>query len=176
MDIAFFHALNNFAASAPSLSAVAVFCAETLGYLLIVLLGYSLFTHEDKRRGTKEIVVMLTTALFAWILAHAIKYFYYTPRPFVALQDVEMLFPQEANGAFPSGHATFFSALAMAMYFYHKKLAYFLGIGAIIIGIARVASGVHYPTDILAGFVLGGFIAWVVHQFLDSKAKSLPNA
>src|SRR3989344_4621575 len=102
MDLSILYLLNNFAASAPVLSNVVVFCAETLGYFLIILLGYFLFTHEDKRKGTREVFVVLSTALLAWILAHAIKYFYYTPRSFAALSDIHLLFPQEDNGAFPS--------------------------------------------------------------------------
>ena len=64
--------------------------------------------------------------------------------------------------SFPSGHATFFSALATALYFYHKRLGLWFGLGAVIIGLARIISGIHYPADILTGFGLGMLIAGLV--------------
>lgn len=170
MNTALFYAINSFAASAESISQAVVFLAEDFGYLLIVLLAYFLATHEDKRRGAREVAVMVLTATLAWLLAHAIKYIYYEPRPFAAFSDVRQLIPHEADSSFPSGHAVFFSALATAMWFYHKRLAVLLGIGAILIGAARVAAGVHYPTDILAGFILGVAVAFVAARLLDKYA------
>lgn len=161
INFSIFYFLNNFAdTDFPWLFA---FLANDFGYVLILALIYFLVTHEDKKRGARELIMILVVAIAAWGIAHVIKYFYYIPRPFIALSDMHQLLPQEADSAFPSGHATFYSALAMAMYFYHKRIAAILAIGALIIGISRVAAGVHWPVDILAGFVLGPLIAALVY-------------
>jgi len=181
MNVELFYFLNNLAVSSSSVSGAAVFLANDFGYLLIVLLGYFLVTHGDKKRATRELFTVICAALAALVVAHAIKYFFYTPRPFAALPDVNLIFPHEADGAFPSGHATFFSALAVAMWFYHKRLAYFFGLGAILIGLSRIISGVHFPVDILGGFVLGSTVA-VLAYFLaagffrrnEAKPPSFP--
>ena len=171
MNLSILYFLNSFAAThAPEFFA---FLAEDFGYVLILVLLYFLLTHEDRKRGTRELLVILSAAALAWILAHVIKYFYYTPRPFVALQNVNLLFPHEADGSFPSGHAAFSAALSMAMYFSHKRLPAVLAVGALIIGIARVAAGVHFPIDIIAGFVLGAIIAGTAYLLIRKLFQSL---
>jgi undecaprenyl-diphosphatase len=61
-------------------------------------------------------------------------------------------------------------ALAFAIYLSHKKAGYIFMHIALLIGIARVAAGVHFPIDILGGFILGIFIAYIV-RFLYDKIK-----
>ncbi len=159
MNTSIFYSLYDIGQNYPAIDSTLVFLAEYFPYLVVVVLFYYLFTHEDKKRGVREIATMVAIATLAWILAHVIKYFYYTPRPFVVFQEVVALFPQEADASFPSGHATFFSALAMGMYFYHKRIAAVLAVGVLLVGIARIMTGVHWPIDILAGFVLGPIVA-----------------
>ena len=172
MNTSIFYFFYNIGQNYPALDWMFVFLAEYLPYLTVVVLLYYLFAHEDKKRGVREIATMVAIATLAWILAHAIKYFYYTPRPFVLLQGIMALFPQESDASFPSGHATFFSALAMGMYFYHKKIAAVLAVVALLIGLARIITGVHFPLDILAGFVLGPAIAVIVY-FLIKKMSQM---
>ena len=72
----------------------------------------------------------------------------------------------ETGYAFPSGHATFFAALAMYIFFLNKKAGYVFMISALLVGLARIAAGVHFPVDILGGFVLGSTIALFVNYFV----------
>lgn len=162
-----FYAFNNLAGWNDLFDSFVIFCADPLGYLLLGGLMVFLFTHKDKRKGVRDVTVVMTAALLAWLIAHAIKYFYYHPRP-SEFFETYILFNPDSQQSFPSGHATFFSALAVALYFYHKKLAYVYGVGAVLIGFARIVGGVHWPFDILAGWVLGGCIA-VVSYFLCKK-------
>ncbi len=53
-------------------------------------------------------------------------------------------------------------ALAVALFFHHKKTGYLFMLFAVIIGIARIAGGVHFPIDILGGIVLGATVAYFV--------------
>jgi len=76
----------------------------------------------------------------------------------------------ESDASFPSGHATDSAgvilaiALATAMYIFRKPVARWISVfvGALLtgaIGVSRLALGVHWPTDILAGWALGTCIA-----------------
>ncbi len=173
MNLTILYFLNTFAAEHyPWLFA---FLADDFGYVLLFLLIYFLLAHEDRKRGVRELTTVLSAAVLAWVVAHAIKYFYYEPRPFMALTDIHQLLPQDADSSFPSGHATFYSALAMAMYFYHKRIADVLALGALIIGIARIAVGVHFPIDIFTGFILGPLVAalayFCIEKVLAEKNK-----
>ncbi|TSC54609.1 MAG: Bacitracin transport permease protein BCRC [Parcubacteria group bacterium LiPW_30] len=164
MNLFIFNFLNGFAVGYPALDSTFAFMGNGFPYVAIIILGYFLLTHEDKKRGVQEVLMMVGVAILAWFLAHYFKGVFDTQRPFVAIPGVSQLFPQEADGAFPSGHATFFSALAVMMWFYHRRIALSLGVVAIIVGLGRVISGVHFPIDILGGYVLG-FLISVISYF-----------
>jgi undecaprenyl-diphosphatase len=85
-------------------------------------------------------------------------------RPFMALSDVQSLF-FESGYAFPSGHSATIAGLAFAVFFRHKWLGYVCMVAAVLIGVARVAAGVHFPVDIIGGYSLGFLIAFLLRKF-----------
>lgn len=165
MDLYFFNLLNGLSVKYPALNPLFAFMGDGLAYVAIAVLFYFLLIHKDKKRGVQELLTMIGVAGFAWFVAHFFKSIFDTARPFVAISGVTPLFPQDADGAFPSGHATFFSALAMMMWFYHKRIAVGLAVIALVIGLGRIISGVHFPGDILGGYVLGSAIAVTTYFF-----------
>ena len=78
----------------------------------------------------------------------------------MVLENIRPLFP-ETGFAFPSGHATFFAALAISIFFLNKKVGYIFIFFALLIGLARIMAGVHFPIDILGGFILGSLVAYL---------------
>ena len=98
-----------------------------------------------------------------------IRFFYHRPRPFSALYEIHPLF-LDGNWSFPSGHAAFFFAMAAAAYSYDKKLGAWLFASAVLISAARVAAGVHYPSDILGGAIIGISVALAVVRFVGKTA------
>jgi len=167
-----FYFLNSFALQNDILDLIILFAAEYLGWVLLVGLLSFIFTHRHNRReGFKNVFVILSTAVFAWVVAKAIKYGLDNPRPFQSLENVNMvfeygdnIFEYGDNDSLPSGHATFFAAIATAVFFYHKQLGALYILGAVLIGLARIAGGVHFPTDILAGYALGGLIGYAAYK------------
>ncbi|MEK7614266.1 MAG: phosphatase PAP2 family protein [Patescibacteria group bacterium] len=168
MDTSLFYFFNGLAIKFPALDFLFAFLANNFGLVVIVALGYFLLIHKEKKRGTQELVMMLAVAGLAWTVGHFLKDIFNTARPFVSLSDAIQLIPHEADGAFPSGHATFYSALAMMMWFYHKRIALGLGLVALIVGVSRVITGVHWPVDILGGFMLGVVIAMGTYFFIKN--------
>lgn len=150
-----------------------IFCAVYLPYLVVIFAGlYLLFHHEVFKAESpwqvflqkkKEILLSFFTGSLAWVCATLLKIFIATPRPVELLNNIQPLF-LKVDHSFPSGHATFFFALAMAIYFSHKKAGYVFMILALIICVARIAGGVHFPIDILGGIVLGKVVALVINQ------------
>lgn len=93
------------------------------------------------------------------ILAQIGKYIFQRPRPGLSLEDVNYNGPAIADKrSFPSGHTTAAFSLATVLaeeFPAHKKWFY---TGAWLAGISRIYNGVHYPTDVLAGAILGYLI------------------
>jgi len=173
MNQELFHLFNAYALQYEWLDQVILFAAEYLGWVLIAGLVTFLFTHKhDRKEGFKNILVIFSAAALAWGLAHAVKYFSVSPRPFASLPDANVLFETKSGlDSFPSGHATFFAALATAVFFYHRSLGALYLLGAFLIGIARIAAGVHWPVDVLAGWGIGGAVAYFAYKFYHLRAK-----
>ena len=165
MNEALFYFLNNFVLRSKLFDALIIFGAEYLIWVLaaalIAILFYGLLAQRNKVAG--NLALAFAAAVIAWGAAQIVKSFYVSPRPFLVLPDVNALFLHGDNDSFPSGHATFAFALATALYFYHRQLAYLYFVGAVLIGLSRIIAGIHWPVDILAGYALGGVIALVVY-------------
>jgi len=143
--------------------AVVYVIAEKLVYVVLALVLY--FAFRAFQKGEFELlygygVALLSAVLARGVLTETIRYFYNRPRPYVALE----LWPlfQDTAYSFPSGHTIFIFALAVGVWYVHRPLAYLIAGLGLLIGLSRVASGVHYPTDILGGVVLGAFVAILV--------------
>lgn len=147
-----------------------IFLAEFLPYIVIILAFVFLIYHheilpgenplKEFRKKWKEIFSAFLSSISAWILANLLKYFFQASRPQDLFPDVVSLI-QKADYAFPSGHSTFFMALAVSIFFSHKKAGYLFIFFALLIGLSRIAAGVHSPVDILGGFILGIVIAFL---------------
>jgi len=156
-----------------------IFTAHTFPYIVIFLAGLFLLFHHDILTSKnpfkiflqkwKEIVLVFFSGIFAWCIAQIIKFLVHTPRPFLEFQNVSSLI-HKTDFSFPSGHATFYMALAFAIFFSHKKIGYVFMFFALLIGIARIIAGVHFPIDILGGFILGILTAYLV-RFLYQKTN-----
>ena len=100
--------------------------------------------------------------LSRFIFTEIIRYFYDRPRPFEVLSSVYQLIQHSPGGSFPSGHAAFFFALATGVFFHRKWWGVLFYIAALAISLSRVAAGLHWPSDVLAGAVIGILSAWLV--------------
>ena len=99
-----------------------------------------------------------STALAANILKHLI----HRPRPFTILTDAYLIGHAVHSASFPSGHASLFAALGAFMIFAYRKNKFFWSGLVFLGGIGRIYQGVHYPTDVVAGWFLGILFAWLV--------------
>lgn len=148
---------------------------------LVVAGGFlGLFLYYDDQPGLWRISrrtwlqagVILLTGTTSWLMAGALKAMFAQPRPYVVLDVIEPMFRLGVWDSFPSGHAMFFSALSVAMYHYHRNLGALFVLVTVLIGVARVMAGVHFPIDILAGFGFGGGGAWLVQWWFGRRRSS----
>lgn len=116
-------------------------------------------------------LVIIGPAFIAYLLSTTLKELIHIERSFVQFREVLPLFDPNQEYSFPSTHAAIFSALAVSIFFIHRKAGYYFIIFALLIGLARVIAGVHFPVDILGGFLLGGLTAYLVSIFLAFPLK-----
>jgi len=88
-------------------------------------------------------------------------------RPFLVLDHARCLVGMGGSGSFPSAHAAnWFAAVAVALVYYRRSWWFMVPIASVV-AISRVYNGVHFPSDILAGALIGaaaGFATvWVMN-------------
>ncbi len=180
-----FSFLNGFAGYSKLLDFLIVFCAIYLPYIIsayAILLLYIAFRKRHAginprlyfKKSLLEIVLLVDSIILSWLMSWILKVYIAAPRPF--LEGITPLFYHGGYTSFPSGHATVFAALTVSAFMFHKRQGYVFLIAALLIGIARIMAGVHYPIDIFAGYCVGIIGAWLMQRLLrDVEEKVILN-
>lgn len=133
----------------------------TLPVLAVVL--YFLF--KGSRRVRLSIICMIVAVLLADAVAYRlIKPYFGRLRPCDILPGVHVL-AQAGRFSFPSNHAANMMALSVIAVYFYRKYGWLVFAAALLVGYSRIYVGVHYPLDVLAGFILGGLSALLVIGF-----------
>lgn len=128
--------------------------------------------HQQLKNG----LFMTASYISNAILTDALKASFRKPRPFVRYPDIIYKKSEAGNYSFPSGHtssafstATSVSLLCKKWYVVVPAYAY-----AASVGYSRMYLGVHYPSDVLAGALIGSgtaYLNWKISQRINRKAK-----
>ena len=124
-------------------------------------LPISLLVPRTTRRGALIACVATPAALLA---AAALGALVDRARPFVAHPDVHRFITHAADSGFPSDHAAASFAIATSVVLFARRMGVVLLIAATLLAVSRVAVGVHYPTDVLAGAAIGVLAALAAAQ------------
>ncbi len=118
------------------------------------------------QRGKNGLVILLLTLLAVgcadWITSGVLKPLVQRTRPCFALDDYRLLIDQTRSFSFASSHASNAAAVASMIWIFFSRGALvekvFTGVMALyclLVAVSRVYVGVHYPSDIIAGIVIG---------------------
>lgn len=108
---------------------------------------------------------LLGGGLIALALSFLGSHLYFDTRPFVR-EHIKPLFAHAADNGFPSDHALLTSFIGFTMWFYSRRIAYFLLVVAVLVGTARVAAHIHSPIDIVGSFVFAATAAVLMHYLV----------
>ena len=119
----------------------------------------------------REVSITAIVTVVAWGISAILKALIHAPRPFVE-KGIENPFMVQSYTSFPSGHATIFFALATIIFLYNRRTGAMLYFFALVIAVARVIAGIHYPIDVIAGAGIGVVVAYLFHKFVNSIFSS----
>ncbi|MGC1391675.1 MAG: phosphatase PAP2 family protein [Bacteroidales bacterium] len=101
----------------------------------------------------------ILATLLATLIVNIIKSNFDIPRPLVIIDKnlISVIGPSLYRHSFPSGHTVTIFALAGMLVFYFRNFfsRICIIVLALLVGISRIAVGVHWPADVLAGAALG---------------------
>lgn len=95
-------------------------------------------------------------------------------RPCHTLEQVRLLVNCGGEYAFPSSHATNISGMALLFGFIFRSHWRWFWLVALTVGFSRIYVGVHYPLDVLGGFITGSVVAMVWLYIYLAIAKRYP--
>jgi len=156
------HTLNNFlyrhdAVEDPLVAFVNASEALFVAALVVVFL---LANGKARRAWRRATVAAFLSAGVALAIGKVVSEIVDRARPFVVEpHGVHLFTAHAADPGFPSDHATGAFAVAMAIYLRNRAWGRVALLAAAVVAIGRVAIGVHFPSDVLAGAVLGCGVA-----------------
>lgn len=142
------------------------------GWFWIFLAIVLLFPKKTRKAGIAAGIALLLSLLVnnIWL-----KPMIDRVRPYEVIEGLTILIDPPHDASFPSGHTGASFAAAVAMYpFLRKPLHVVLILLAAFIAFTRLYLGVHYPTDVLGGMVIGitlGVLAAYVVKTVANKRK-----
>jgi undecaprenyl-diphosphatase len=145
-----------------------------LSFLIVTIV--TIFLACDGKHGAARF--LLAAVISGWLLQKGLKALVGRPRPIV----VPHLMPVEST-SFPSGHSMMSAIIFLTLGVILSRLepnrprlrVYFLSVACLLtglVGITRVYLGVHYPTDVLAGWTAGlvwAMLCSLVAQYLQRR-------
>ncbi|MEX1138793.1 MAG: phosphatase PAP2 family protein [Bacteroidota bacterium] len=128
--------------------------------------------------GRSAAVMLILTIIFSDQLNSSwVKHIFERVRPCHVLDDVHLLVSCGSGYSFPSSHAVNNAAGVVVLSFFYPKWTWAFAVFAGLVGFSRVYIGVHYPFDVLSGFLLGvacGGLVLLVFVWARSWWESRP--
>lgn len=139
------------------------------GLIWIVISLILLCRKQTRTAGICMVVCLLVNlALGEGLLKHLFN----RTRPFVEQPIADMLIALPTTSSFPSGHTSSSFAAATALFRNNKQAGIAAYILAVLISFSRLYLYLHYPTDVLAGMILGFCVGWFVTPIVQKHRKT----
>jgi undecaprenyl-diphosphatase len=174
VDYSIAHGFNDWVAGSGAARAIAEFLAQDGVFLLLALVA-ALFLARFAG-GRRAAAAAGFSAILALLLAQGLSALVDRARPFVEHPQIHLLIHHARDAGFPSDHATGSFAIATAILLRHRRAGVLAMLLAVLVAVSRVAGGAHYPSDVVAGAVLGaavGLLLWLppLRRATDAVAR-----
>lgn len=128
-----------------------------ISYLFIIAFLHLLL---KRREEAMDLLVILVITL---ALNYILKNIFQAPRPFVVDEGLSNRFIENTRGySFPSGHSQLIACFCSYYILRYRNLISWVLGGLMIVSVAysRVYFGLHFPSDVVAGIILGAGVTW----------------
>ncbi len=164
-DLQLFQLINNLAGHNALLDGlvrvlVNEYFLTTMMSLILVIFWFEGQDRDQRERNQRAILRAIVALFIANIVLKLCNLIYFRPRPFDS-HEVTLLFYRPTDSSFPSNAAVVGFSVAAAIWLYNRRLGALLLVLATLFGLSRIYCGVHYPTDVIAGALLGALSAYV---------------
>ncbi|PWW17164.1 undecaprenyl-diphosphatase [Cytobacillus oceanisediminis] len=132
-------------------------------FTIAAVLALMLFSSDKLRLTALSSALALS---FSHLPVHFIKKTYPRQRPYIILENIHFPVNPLQDHSFPSGHTTAVFSVFVPFVLLIPALSFALIPLATLVGLSRVYLGLHYPSDVLAGGILGTASGILSYLFL----------
>jgi 4-amino-4-deoxy-L-arabinose transferase-like glycosyltransferase/membrane-associated phospholipid phosphatase len=167
-DTAFFRFINHALANPVFDWLMPRLAGHVLFLPILLTLGVLGICKGGRRARILVLLLALSVGIADGVVSNSIKKALARPRPCIALADTRCLIGCSTSGSMPSSHAANWFAGTMVLLIFYRRSWRFMLPAAAIISFSRVYDGVHYPSDVIAGAIIGAGTACVVVWTADA--------
>lgn len=131
----------------------------------LVVLG----NYNTKLLGIEAVLALF----FGQIFVQSLKKIMSRERPYKILEQLNTFGIDLRDYSFPSGHTTASFSLATTIAVNMPRFTLIVFVLAFIIGMSRIYLGVHYPTDVAAGIILGVLASLAIHLYFVETVEKI---
>jgi undecaprenyl-diphosphatase len=159
---------------------------------LAVLAGVAMLAFGRSRARLCVLMLALIVGTNDGLICNTLKHAVARPRPFVTLPQarvfgkigdgyvppeidkngVDMAAGKGSHNSMPSSHAANIFATTMVLFLFYRKSTWFMLPLALGVSFSRIYNGVHYPSDVLAGAIIGAGYAVAAAIAIESMWQS----
>ncbi|MEQ4618107.1 MAG: undecaprenyl-diphosphatase [Corticimicrobacter sp.] len=159
LDTHLFQAIKATAAAPPALLWLAIAIAKVPIYLIPA--GMVILWLRNTPRDRELALRTFSALVLAIACSFLIGEIWMRPRPFLDGLGPALM-PHRDSPSFPSNHASIMTASALCLWYAGRRTAALAwGLVTLLVSLARIYLGVHYPLDIVTGWLLGAATATI---------------
>jgi membrane-associated phospholipid phosphatase len=180
LDVSIFRALNGLCGSSPTLDRIVVHFEVLKGSLFMGIVGLMWYWPDKEMTRRRETILTIILAVaVSLVLNRAVSLLApYRDRPMYSIGANAPTFEWHADlehwSSFPSDNATYLFAIAAGFWLISRWWGLFFGIFAGFAVMARVYLGLHYPSDVLVGALIGIATSAVINREPVRKLLAAP--
>ncbi|MDR1122958.1 MAG: glycosyltransferase family 39 protein [Endomicrobium sp.] len=143
-----------------------------LSFFIILTICISILWKNKKEHFLTKLALLTSIMAVGAVIIHFLKYYFERPRPLKVFgKNTNILFEKIYTLSFPSGHTELAFSLCIFMFVMVKKYWYLYILFAFSSGFYRIYTGNHFPSDVLAGALIGVFSAYAIVTIFRKKLK-----
>ena len=169
IDVHIFRAINNHHTT--SSDNFFQFQSNTVKPIYVVApIGFFVYGLVAKDKRAEDCgMLMMTSAILNLGVTTGMKYAFDRTRPYKALKNVHIVGTTDRDPSFPSGHTSSAFAVATMLSLEYRK--WYVTVPAYawagLVGYSRIAMGVHYPSDVLMGALVGAGSSYLIYKLRE---------